>query len=151
MPRDNVTPFRPRRPPPKPVQRGGGLKSHRGKAVLGHLLTLAAFALSFVFAAAPLSYVAMAAAIAAAAFAYANRTDAMPWAATHHEYMFRTLLVGYSIWVLSGLLPLIFAPLAIVTLLAHIGVLAGAVLRSGVGLGLAVFRKPISNPRGWFI
>ena len=51
MPADNVTPFR--RPPPK--RPGGaaagrvGLKTHRGKAVLAHLLTLAAFALALVF------------------------------------------------------------------------------------------------------
>ncbi|HYE87542.1 MAG TPA: hypothetical protein VEA16_14365, partial [Vicinamibacterales bacterium] len=42
---DNVTPFR--RPKPRPVapQQGGGLgfKTHRGKVVLVHVLTLIAF------------------------------------------------------------------------------------------------------------
>lgn len=48
MSSDNVTPFR--RPPKRPVapqQEGGfGFKTHRGKVVLAHLLTIAAFTLN---------------------------------------------------------------------------------------------------------
>ena len=81
MSSDNVTPFR--RPPKRPVapQQSGGLgfKTHRGKAVLAHLFTLAAYVLAIVFPAPPLSYIALAAAVAAVLFVYANRGEAMPW------------------------------------------------------------------------
>src|SRR5262245_11659306 len=103
---DNVTPFR--RPPkraPAPQQKGGmGFKTHRGRAVLVQVLTLAAFALNFFFTTAPLSFIGMAVGIAAAFIAVSNRDAGMPWANTHHEHALRTLIIGYSIWVLASLL-----------------------------------------------
>ncbi|MGE0595760.1 MAG: hypothetical protein AB7P07_05320 [Hyphomonadaceae bacterium] len=145
---DNVTPFRPRRPTPKPVQRSGGVSSHRGKAVLVQALTLTAFVMSFFMPAAPLSYLAMAVGIAAAAIALSNRADAMPWATTHHEHALRTLIGGYAIWVLATLLGFINGSLVVVTIYIHIAVLIWVAIRAGIGLVLAVLRKPISNPRG---
>ncbi|MDX2276797.1 MAG: hypothetical protein NW206_15210 [Hyphomonadaceae bacterium] len=147
MPSDNVTPFR-RRPPPKPVQRGGGLTSHRGKAVLAQALTLAAFGLSFVFAAPPLSYIAMAVAIAGGAVALSNRAEAMPWAQTHHEHALRTLIIGYAILTLASLLIFISGSMLIVYFYVQIAVTIWAALRAGIGLVLAIMRKPIWNPRG---
>jgi hypothetical protein len=44
---DNVTPFR-RPKPVRPQQQGGlGIKTHRGKVVLAHVLTIAAFVANF--------------------------------------------------------------------------------------------------------
>lgn len=151
MPPDNVTPFRPRRPTPKPAQRGGGISSHRGKAVLAHALTLAAFGLSFLFPAPPLTYLAMAVGIAAVAIAFSNRTEAMPWAQTHHEHALRTLMIGYAIWVIGGLLGYINGALIVGTLYIKIAVLIWVAIRAGIGLVLAVLRKPIPHPRGVLI
>lgn len=145
---DNVTPFR-RRPPPKPAQRGGGLTSHRGKAVLAHLLTLAAFALSLLVALpTPFNLIAMAVGIAAVALALSNRQEAMPWAQTHHEHALRTLLVGYAIWVIASLLLGLIGPLAVAIPFVKFGVLIWVAIRSGVGLILAILRKPIPHPKG---
>ncbi len=144
---DNVTPFR-RRPPPKPVQRSGGVSSHRGKAVLVQALSLAAFGLSFFLPAPPLSYLALAVGVAGAAIAFSNRADAMPWAQTHHEHALRTLIGGYAIWTLSSLLGYINGALIVVTFYIHIAVLVWVAIRAGIGLVLAILRKPIANPRG---
>lgn len=144
---DNVTPFR-RRPPPKPVQRSGGVSSHRGKAVLTHALTLAAFAMSFFFGAPPLSYLALAVGVAAAAIALANRQDAMPWAQTHHEHAVRTLIGGFALWTLSGLLAFINGAMVIWVIYIRIALLVWVAIRAGIGLMLAVMRKPIPHPRG---
>lgn len=144
---DNVTPFR-RRPPPKPAQRGGGISSHRGKAVLAQALTLAAFALSFIFAAPPLSYIAMAVAIAGGAVALSNRAEAMPWAQTHHEHALRTLIIGYSVLTLASLLTFINGSMLVVYFYVQIAVTIWVAIRAGVGLVLAIMRRPIWNPRG---
>ncbi len=165
MPADNVTPFR--RPPKRPAapqQQGGwGLKTHRGKAVLVHVLTLAAFALNLlplVMGASGLglpvpreivAVIAIAVAIAAALLAHANRGEGMPWAATHHEHALRTLILGYSIWVLASLLTYVGSFLYLATLLIQLTVSLWALLRSLVALILATMRKPILHPRGWFL
>ena len=153
MPADNVTPFR--RPPPKRVQQrqqgGLGLKSHRGKAMLVHLLTLAAFALNFVFPTGLQSYLGMGVGIGAGLLAYSNRFDSMPWAATHHEHVFRTLLIGYSIWTIASALTFVNGMLVMVAFFVHLAVILWAVIRSGIGLVLAAMRRPIPRPRGWLI
>jgi uncharacterized membrane protein len=166
---DNVTPFR--KPKPRPVApqqgRGLGFKTHRGKVVLVHVLTLIAFlaaisgtpVIGFLFAdpSAPLIaqaravswIVGIVAAIAAAVIAYSNRGAAMPWANTHHEHALRTLMIGYAIWVLAGLLIYIHGVLAIVTIFIQAGVFIWASLRGSVALVLGAMRKPVPNPRGW--
>jgi uncharacterized membrane protein len=155
MPPDNVTPFR--RPPPKPravaPQQSGGLgfKTHRGKAVLVHLLTLAAFGLNFVLRAPPLSYVGLFVAIAAVVLAHSNRGEAMPWAGTHHEHALRTLLIGYAIWVVASLLTYFSAALLAITFYAQLAVLVWAALRAGIALVFAIMRRPVPNPRGWVV
>lgn len=153
MSRDNVTPFR--RPPPKPVapQRGEGFgfNTHRGKAALVQLLALAAFALNLVWRAPPLSFVALAVGVAAALLAFSNRGQAMPWANTHHEHAIRTLIIGYSIWVLAGLLTYISPFLSLATFFIQIAVAIWAGVRTLVGLVLALMRRPINNPYGWLI
>jgi uncharacterized membrane protein len=149
MPSDNVTPFR---RPPKRVQKrqqgGLGLKSHRGKAVLVHLLTLAAFALDLIFPTGIEAYVGMAVGIGAAFLAYSNRYEGMPWAATHHEHVFRTLLFGYSLWTVASALTFINGALGIVAFYVHLAIIVWAAIRSGVGLVLALMRRPIPHPKG---
>ena len=152
MSRDNVTPFRPRLKPVKPQQSGGmGLKTHRGKAVLAHLLTLAAFALNWFYQAPPLSLLGAGVGIAAAALAYSNRGEGMPWAATHHQHALRTLIIGYSIWIFGSLLMYISRFLQPATLLVYLAVALWAGLRAVIALVLAVQRKPVPNPRGWLV
>lgn len=149
---DNVTPFRRPPKPVRPQQSGGlGFKTHRGKAVLGHLLTLAAFLLNFFFRVAPLSFLGLIVAIAAVVLVYSNRGEAMPWANTHHEHALRTLVIGYAIWVLASLLTFVSGALYAVTIYAQLAVLIWAGLRAAVALVLAIMRKPVPNPRGWFV
>lgn len=163
MPADNVTPFR--RPPPKPVspqQKGGfGLKTHRGKAVLAHLLTIAAFGLALVLRSPPLSFIALGVAIAAFLFVYSNRGAAIPWANTHHEHALRTLAIGYAIMTLADVLLMVVVTsmtpegmrtsLMLFGLWTSIAVVAWAGLRALIALTLAIMRKAIANPRGWLV
>jgi uncharacterized membrane protein len=166
---DNVTPFR--RPKPRPVapqQSGGwGFRTHRGKVVLVHVLTLIAFLAAIsgtpivnqLFADPSAAIIGQAravawivgivAAIAAAVISYSNRGAAMPWANTHHEHALRTLIIGYAIWVLAGLLTYIHNVLAVATVFIQAGVFLWAFLRAGVALVLGVMRKAIPNPHGW--
>lgn len=152
MPADNVTPFRPR---PKPVapQRGEGLgfNTHRGKAVLVQVLAVAAFALNWFLQTGLLSYLAMIPGIAGAVLAYSNRGQGMPWAATHHEHALRTLIIGYSIWILGSLLVYISTFMALATWFVHLAVAIWAVLRALIGAVLALMRRPVPHPRGWFV
>lgn len=152
MSHDNVTPFR--RPPKRPAvrQQGGlGLKSHRGKVVLAHVLTIGAFVLNFLLNTAPWSFLSLAVAIAAVVLVYSNRGEAMPWANTHHEHALRTLIIGYAINVLASLLGLISGALVMVGFYVTLGVTVWAVLRAVIALVLGVMRKPIPNPHGWLI
>jgi uncharacterized membrane protein len=149
---DNVTPFRRPPKPVRPQQSGGlGFKTHRGKAVLGHVLTLAAFLLNFFFRVAPLSFLGLVVAIAAVVLVYSNRGEAMPWANTHHEHALRTLVIGYAIWVLASLLTFVSGALYAVTIYVQLAVLIWAGLRAAIALVLAIMRKPVPNPRGWFV
>lgn len=161
MPSDNVTPFR--RPPKKPAapqQRGGlGFQTHRGKAVLSQLLTLIAFAFNFAlpFIAGASQWrtvgwlVGIGLAIAAGLFAYTNRGSSNPWANTHHEHALRTLIIGWAIWTLGSMLGYIHGVLAVGTIFVHALVALWAIIRAGIGLVLALMRKPIPNPRGWLL
>ena len=157
--RDNVTPFRPRRPPPKaPRAPNFGIATHRGRAVLVQLLTLIVFVLSFFLRFPPWSYLVTAIAVAGVAVAASSRAGAMPWAATHHEHALRTLLFGYTIITLVSLISLLFPPsMAAPTVLfvvmqiqlwTTILVAIWAAIRAGVGLVLAIMRKPIWHPKG---
>ncbi|MEZ6022952.1 MAG: hypothetical protein R3C16_05965 [Hyphomonadaceae bacterium] len=160
----NVTPFR--RPPPRPVrpqQEGGlGFKTHRGKAVLVQLLTVAAFLLNFLpyvlnflaIGGVPriaLELPGMVAGIAGALVAVTNRGQGMPWAATHHEHALRTLIIGWSIWILGSLLSYIHMALGVGTIFVHLGVAIWAVVRASIGLVLAAMRRPIQHPHGWLV
>jgi uncharacterized membrane protein len=155
-PRDNVTPFRrpPRRPPVQQSGGGLGLTTHRGKAVTAQALTLAAFIASFFLNVGPAAYLGMIFGVAGAAIAASNREEAMPWARTHHEHALRTLIFGAVIWTLLTLPSLfggLFAGLSIYIFYARIAVVIWASLRAGIGLVLAILRKPIPHPHGVLI
>jgi uncharacterized membrane protein len=150
MSRDNVTPFRPRRPPPRPKSKGLGLTTHRGKAVLAQLLTLICFAASFLLPSPPWSYIGLAIGVAGVAIAASNRYDAMPWAKTHHEHVLRTIIIGAAIWTLGSLL-LMFPLTGAATIWVYLVVLVWVAIRAGIGLVLAVLRKPIPHPKGILI
>jgi uncharacterized Tic20 family protein len=161
MPADNVTPFR--RPPPKPVrpqQQGWGLKTHRGKAVLVHVLTIACFVVPFVL---PLGgierFVGMGLGIAAGVIAYTSREGATPWAATHHEQALRTIVFAFVFTTLLSLPGLVIPRSAtdimvwysLIMFWGSIVVLIWAGIRALVGLVLAGMRKPVFNARGWLV
>lgn len=151
MPSDNVTPFR-RPKPVRPQQQGGlGIKTHRGKVILAHLLTIAAFSLNFIFRAPPLSFIGLVIGVAAVVIVYSNRGAAMPWANTHHEHALRTLVIGYALWVVAGLLVLVNGSLVMITIYLQLAVALWAAIRAIIALVLGVMRKPIPNPRGWLI
>lgn len=148
---DNVTPFR-RPKPVRPQQSGGmGFKTHRGKAVLVHLLTVAAFALNLLLTQLPLSLLGMVVGIAAFVLAYSNRSQATPWANTHHEHAVRTLVIGYAIWLLGSALGYIHGALAVASWFVYLGVAIWAGLRALIALVLAAMRKAVPNPHGWLV
>ncbi len=149
MPADNVTPFRPRRPPPKPPRQRFNLQSQRGKALLVQALTLTCFACTFFLTAAPWSYVGLAFGVAAVAIAASNRTEGMPWARTHHEHALRTVIIGAVAWTLLSLLLFIpYGPIVLVVFWGRVAIALWTGARALIGVGLALFRRPIPNPRG---
>ena len=147
--KDNVTPFRPRRPQRPAPKRSDPLKSHRGKVVIVHLLTLAAFAI-YLLTRAPITFLGLAFGIAAIAIASSNRREGMPWATTHHEQALRTIVIGAAVWTLGSLLAFIPGMGSVsfgITIVVGLWVL----LRAGVGLVLGGLRKPVPNARGMLI
>lgn len=158
---DNVTPFR-RPKPVRPQQRGGlGFKTHRGKVLLVHLLTIATYVSAFLFPfpappGSPIilviaSCISLALAFATIALAMPNRYEGMPWASTHHEHAIRTLIIGFVLWTLSSALTYINAAFFAVAFWSHLIIMIWAIARAGAGLVLGVMRKPIPNPRGWIV
>jgi len=162
MPNDNVTPFR--RPPKRPAapqQSGGlGLKTHRGRVVLVHVLTLLCFGLPWLIAFPGSDLVTLGCGVAAALVAVASRNEATPWAATHHTQAIHTLIIGMCVFLLLGLPGYILSSQSLapfVTLLARITFWASiivsiwALARAVIGLVLAILRRPVPNARGLLI
>jgi len=141
---NNVTPFRPRPKPAPPGRKVFDAQRPQHKVFLVHGLTLAAFAVSWLFGF-PLELLGVAAGVAAVAVAASNRREGMPWAQTHHEFGLRTLLLGGGVWMIAGML--VFLPLiGGLVIFVQIAVLIWAGLRAGVGLLWALQRKPVANP-----
>jgi len=162
MSSDNVTPFR--RPPPRPVrpqQSGGmGFKTHRGKAVLVHVLVLACFIVPFLIGGQLGSFVSLGIAIAAGVIAYSSRVDTTPWAATHHEQALRTLTIAFVVITLLSLPTFVMSrdwpadiTMTIVSVMfwGRVIVSLWAGVRSLVGLVLASMRRAVANPTGLLI
>lgn len=136
-----------------------GFKTHRGKAVLVHALTILCFLLPFVIGGQIMQFVGLGLGIAAGVIAYSSRMEATPWAATHHEQALRTLIIAFAITTVLGLPSLVLprdatAVMGWYTLIYFWGnliVLIWAGLRALIGLVLASMRKAVPNPRGWLV
>ena len=136
-----------------------GFKTHRGKAVLVHVLTIACFVVPFLIGGQIGSFVGLGLGIAAAVIAMSSRHEAMPWAATHHEQALRTLIIAFAIRTVL-MLPSLVIPRDATSVLAIYGpiyfwgmiiVLLWAGIRALIGLVLAGMRRPVPNPRGWLV
>ena len=160
MPSDNVTPFR-RPKPVRPQQQGGmGFKTHRGKVLLVHVLTLLCFGLPWLISFPASDLVTLAFGIAAALIAVSSRASATPWAATHHLQAVHTLLIAMAIYMLINLpayilttdsLAPIMATVVRISFWALLIVSIWALLRAAIGLVLALMRRAVPNPRGLLI
>jgi uncharacterized membrane protein len=80
-----------------------------------------------------------------------NRYEAMPWASTHHEHALRTLVIGFAVWTVASALTFVNGALSVVAIYVHVAVVIWAVIRSAVGIVLALMRRPIWNPKGWLL
>jgi uncharacterized membrane protein len=137
-----------------------GLTTHRGKAVFVHVLTLACFVVQFFVGGQLGNLIGLGLAVGAGVVAFSNRFDAMPWSTTHHEHVLRTLIIAFVITTLVGLPTLVIPTDTLSSIYGVYGpilfwtnliVLIWVVIRSGVGLVLAILRKPIPHPRGWLL
>lgn len=142
--RDNVTPFRPRRPN-QPQRPGFDLQRPQHKVFLVHALTLATFAV-YGFFTTPITYLGLGLGVAAVAIAASNRAQGMPWAATHHEFALRTVLIAGAVWMLSGLLLILPGAGAVVFGVQWV-TLAWVAVRVAAGFIRALLRRPTPNPR----
>lgn len=136
-----------------------GFKTHRGKAVLVHALTLLCFLLPFLIGGQVMQFVGLGLGIAAGVIAFSSRAETTPWATTHHEQALRTLIIAFAITTVLSLPSLViprdaatiwgwYAP---VVFWGGVVVLIWAGLRAIVGLVLATMRKAVPNPRGWLV
>lgn len=147
---DNVTPFRPRPPAPKPPKGPRfNLQSQRGKAVLVQLLVVACFAATYFLPGALWSLIGLGFGLAAVVIAQSNRLDGMPWARTHHEHAMRSVIIGAVAWtLLSVILILNIGALIPVVFYGRIAICVWASARGLIGAVLAILRRPMPNPRG---
>ena len=161
MSHDNVTPFRKRRPPPKQARQGPPLSTHRGKAVAVQLLALLVGVCDLwplgaiylgLWAPPPmlLSLLGLAAAIAGFFIAMSNRQGAMPWAATHHEFALRSIIVAVCASMLGSVLGFVMFLGMLGLALSILGAI-WIVVRSGYGLVRAALRLPMLRPTGWLL
>jgi uncharacterized membrane protein len=119
--------------------------------VLVQLLALGAFAASFALNIGPLIYLGLILGVAGAAIAASNRDEAMPWARTHHEHALRTIIFGAVTWTLIGLpalFPTLPAQVFVGIFYLKLAILIWVAIRAGIGLVLAILRKPIPHPKG---
>jgi uncharacterized membrane protein len=165
MSHDNVTPFR--RQPPRPVrpqQSGGmGFKTHRGKAVLVHVLTIASFVVPFLIAGIVgpqgAQLIGFGIGLAGVLIAYSSRAEATPWAATHHEQALRTIIIASILitalrlpnFVVSQEVSLFWNLYGPIAFWGWVIIVLWGGLRAIVGLVLAVMRRPVFNARGWLL
>lgn len=146
----NVTPFR-RSPQREPDRRSGSMKDPHAQAVLVHGLAIGCFAVFFFSSGQLFDFLALACGFGALIIAASKRSDPPSWAATHHEFTLRTMLIAGSIWLVAAALtivPLLGGLLAFpvkVALLAWVGV------RSGYAILRARDRAPIPRPRSLFL
>lgn len=146
----NVTPFR--RPPQRePDRRQGSMKDPHAQAILVHGLTIACFVVFFVTAGQLFDLLAMAFGFAALIIAASKRNDPPGWAATHHEFTLRTVLIAGSIWLLAAALNIVPLIGGLVAFPVKLALLAWVGLRSGFAILRARDRAPMPRPRSFFL
>lgn len=148
--KDNVTPFR-RPPAPAPDRRQGSLKDPHAQAILVHALALACFALFFLTDGELFDFLAIGVGFAALAIAASKRDTPPGWAATHHEFTLRTMLIGGTAWLVTtivGIVPLVGG---LAAWIAQIAIVAWAGVRSGFAVVRARDRAPMPRPRSLFL
>lgn len=146
---NNVTPFRPRPPEKQPDRRPSNIKDPHIQAMLVHALSVASFAILFFTWGELFNLLGIGIGFAALAIAASRRTEAPSWAATHHEFGLRTVLIGGIVWMLSSLLAIVPALGGLLVWAVHIGVLGWAGLRSGFAILRARERAPMVRPRSF--
>ena len=140
-----------------------GFKTHRGKAVLVHVLTIACFVTPFLIGGVVgeqmAQLIGFGIGIAAVLIAHSSREGATPWAATHHEQAIRTIVIGSILFMVLGFPRYVvseeitsfwtfYSPIAF---WAWLAIVVWGGLRAIVGLVLAGLRRPVFNARGWLL
>jgi uncharacterized membrane protein len=143
MANDNVTRFRPR----QPDRRQGSFKDPDKQAMLTHGLAVACFGLFFFTAGELFDFLALGVGFAGLAIAASKRTDPPGWAATHHEFALRTILVGGAAWIATTIIGIVPVLGGLIAWAAQIAILCWAGLRTAVGVVRARDRAPMPRPR----
>lgn len=140
-----------------------GFKTHRGKALLVHALTIACFIVPFLIASAVgpqlAQLIGFGIGLAGVLLAYSSRDGATPWAATHHEQALRTIIIGAVIMTIFSLPGLVVQPsvrafwtiYSPIAFWGWVAVVLWGGLRAVVGIVLAGLRRPVFNARGWLL
>lgn len=117
------------------------------QAMLSHGLAIACFALFFFTTGGLMDYVAIGIGFAALAIAASKRDEPPAWAATHHEFALRSMLIGGSLWMVAsviGIVPILGWTIAWGIKICVLGWLG---IRSVVGMLRARDRLPMARPR----
>ena len=60
-------------------------------------------------------------------------------------------MIGFAVWTIGGALGFVNGALVIVGFYVRVAVVIWATIRAGVGLVLALMRRPVWNPKGWLL
>jgi uncharacterized membrane protein len=136
---DNVSRF----PTPR---RSGGFNFRQPKAqVLGmYGLGIAAF-FTLRWGGGLVDFLGIGLAVAAVAIAASKRDEPPAWAATHHEFGLRTLVIAGAAWVLFGLTKVLTITIPIVNLIEYV-ILLWLLVRSVVGSVRALDERRVEKP-----
>jgi uncharacterized membrane protein len=145
---NNVTPFR---RPPAPDRRQGSLKDPHAQAMLVHGLAIACFVLFFLTSGELFDFLAIGIGFAALAIAASKRDDPPGWAATHHEFSLRTMLIGGAIWLVSAIVGIVPVLGDLAAWILQLAIVVWAGLRGGFAILRARERAPMVRPRSFFL
>jgi uncharacterized membrane protein len=147
MANDNVTRFRPRQPDRRP----GSFKDPDRQAMLTHGLAIACFLLFFFTSGELFDFLALGVGFAGLAIAASKRNDPPGWAASHHEFALRTILIGGAVWMVTTIIAIVPVFGGLAAWAGQIAIIAWAGLRAAVGIVRARDRAPIARPKSLFI
>jgi uncharacterized membrane protein len=147
---NNVTPFR--RPPVRePDRRQGSFKDPDKQAMLTHGLAFTCFLVFFITDGEVMDFLAIAIGFCAFAVAVSKRDSQPGWAATHHEFAMRTLLIGGAVWMASTLVGIVPLVGGLGAWVIQVAVLVWVGLRGAFGILRAREREPMVRPRSFFL